>query len=1168
MKTMSALRLIIASFVYHWRMNLAVACGVAAGTAVLTGALLVGDSMRGSLRQLTLDRLGRIDDVLVTQRFFRRELADELAGRPEFGEHFASAAPAILIRASLENTDPQSPARANRVNLIGCDPRFLQLGNPGPRAIPDRRQIVLNRPAADRLGVKQGDTVLLRLPRVGSIPADSPLGQTRETTQTWRLTLADVIPAEGLGRFALSPDQRLPLNAYVSLDGLAGQLDRDGLANSILVAGRTVDACPSEESDKLLQSLLRPKLEDYGIRIERTERGYFNITSDRMLISPVVEQSILESLDKIDGLGVEPALTYLANTIACGSRQTPYSTITAVDFGARRPLGPFLWDPEGDRSMFSANDAHKKASVGRKMDQSPTPIPTPDNGQIVLNQWAADDLEAKPGDTIRVTYFDPESTHGRHRERTVELRLAAVCALAGAADDPNFTPSVEGVTDQLSMADWDPPFPFDGRRIRDKDELYWDRHKATPKAFVSPATGRKLWSSRFGRATSIRVAAPEGMSLADLRSKLALDPTRLGFVFQAVKRQGLTASSGATPFSVLFLSFSFFIIAAAVMLVALLFRLGIDGRATSIGILLAVGLRRRQVARLLLAEGLLVAAAGSLIGLVGGIAYAALMLAGLQTLWLGAIVTPFLRLHATPVSLIVGYASGLIVALAAIALSVRRAARVAPNQLLAGRIGGGGPLSGRRSQGVGWLAMGFVVAAIVTGLAAARIGEEIRAGAFFGAGALVLTAGLMIVWCCLRSGATGPAVSEGRGNLGRLALRNAARNPGRSTLTIGLVAATCFLIVSVSAFHLDPTGRAPALDSGDGGFALVAQSDQPIHEDFNTPSGRSELGFSAADTRLMADTKTFAFRVRSGDDASCLNLYKARQPRVLGVPRTMIERGGFAWANALKVGDSNNPWLALEAELGNDHDGTPLLPVVMEKNTATYSLHLWKGLGQTYDITDAGGRTVRLKIVGLLAGSIFQGDLLVSERQFLKVFPDQSGYRFFLTELPGGKEESKQTADMQNAMERRLGDYGFAAETTARRLAGLLAVQNTYLSTFQSLGGLGLLLGTFGLAAVQLRNVLERRAELALMRAAGFRRAMLARMVMIENGLLLIAGLGCGVVAALVALIPHLLAGSASVPWLSLTGTLLAILAAGLTASLVTLRPVLTAPLLTALREE
>ncbi|HYW78293.1 MAG TPA: FtsX-like permease family protein, partial [Thermoguttaceae bacterium] len=146
--------------------------------------------------------------------------------------------------------------------------------------------------------------------------------------------------------------------------------------------------------------------------------------------------------------------------------------------------------------------------------------------------------------------------------------------------------------------------------------------------------------------------------------------------------------------------------------------------------------------------------------------------------------------------------------------------------------------------------------------------------------------------------------------------------------------------------------------------------------------------------------------------------------------------------------------------------------------------------------------------------------------------------------------------------------YGMATETTGGRLADFLAVQNTYLSTFQSLGGLGLLLGTFGLGAVQLRNVLERRGELALLRAAGFRRSMLAVLVMLENGLLLALGLGCGMLAALVAVAPHLIGRTAVIPWPSLAGTLLLVLAIGLIAGLGAVRAVLRAPLLGALREE
>src|SRR5438477_7045327 len=98
MPSMSAFRLIVVSLVHHRRMNFAVALGVLAGTAVLTGALLVGDSVRGSLRHLTLDRLGRVDEALVANRFFSADLAGGLAAAPEFTTTFERVVPAIVLQ--------------------------------------------------------------------------------------------------------------------------------------------------------------------------------------------------------------------------------------------------------------------------------------------------------------------------------------------------------------------------------------------------------------------------------------------------------------------------------------------------------------------------------------------------------------------------------------------------------------------------------------------------------------------------------------------------------------------------------------------------------------------------------------------------------------------------------------------------------------------------------------------------------------------------------------------------------------------------------------------------------------------------------------------------------------------------------------------------------------
>jgi hypothetical protein len=178
-----------------------------------------------------------------------------------------------------------------------------------------------------------------------------------------------------------------------------------------------------------------------------------------------------------------------------------------------------------------------------------------------LNAWAAQRLKARVGDKIRLAFFAPESLHGKVGQRTAEFRLAAVVQLSGAAADRGFTPTVRGLTDRRSIHDWDPPFPFESRRIHAEDDQYWKEYGTTPKAFVALATGRKLWASRFGQTTSLRVKPLEGMTAETLRRRLDLDPAEQGLVFQPIRAQMLAASTGTTPFGGLFLAFSLFVIA-------------------------------------------------------------------------------------------------------------------------------------------------------------------------------------------------------------------------------------------------------------------------------------------------------------------------------------------------------------------------------------------------------------------------------------------------------------------------------------------------------------------------------------------------------------------------------------------------------------------------------
>lgn len=1114
MGSMNQLRFILASLWQYRRVHLAVAAGVAVATAVITGALLVGDSVRGSLRDLVLQRLGRIDQLLIAEQPFREQLATEL--------NADEATPLLIIPGSLTSTSGDASRRATQLSVIGHQPDFWNLGQGKLPISLERDQAAISQSVASELGLAVGDEVLLLVPLPTDMPADSVLGEKSETTTSKRLSIAVVLPDKGLARFSLRPSQQPPRNVFVSLETMQRMLDLDDRANALAIVGDIQD--------------LRPSLEDYNVSVTSLSVGstddpsYIRVTAERLVLPSALPAAFASAFPDAT---VQPAVTYLANTIQFGEAQIPYSTITGID---------------------------SQAEIGPILDENGKPVPLADD-EIVLNDWAAENLGTKIGDVLTITYYEPETTHGVLREaKPVQLKLKAIVSLTDEqgqpafAADPQLTPDLPGVTDQRSISDWDLPFEL-VEEIRKVDEDYWDEHSTTPKAFVSYALAKKLWSSRWGTDSLLRIPASSGLSVDEIKSRLQPDPEAMGMRLLPIREQGLAASRGTTAFEGLFIGFSFFLMASAVMLVALLFRLGAEDRANELGVLATVGWNTATLRRAWLSEAAMVALIGALVGVAAGIAYAKLMIYGLSTWWVAATVTPFLSLHVTPTSLGVGFTIGILVALATIAWSLRKMLQIPARQLLTGDCTDQADY--HQTSRSSWLPASLLAIAIALGFFALQLEGEAQAGAFFGSGALVLTALLIRLRQQLRMAeTTTPAALT----LAGLSARNARRYPARTLLSVALAAVASFLIVALSAFRLAPT------EEGTGGFDLIATTDVPLHFDPNTTDGREELGFGSKQNEQLSNVQFAGFRVRPGEDASCLNLYQTAQPQIVGVPERFDNNEQFGWAArgqraTDQQADASASWSLLNLDCGNDDNGQPVIPMVLDKNTAAYSLHLG-GIGGRMTIEDSYGQPVTLEIVGLLANSLLQGKVMIGEEHFLRLFPDTSGQQLFLIRQAGDASLD----ELSTLLETQLEDYGFDAVATEEQLAGFLAVQNTYLSTFQSLGALGLLLGTFGLAVAQLRSVLERRGELALLRSAGFRRSRLAEMVLGENAFLLFAGLGIGVIAALVAVLPHYLLNAAGTPWATLVALLGTVIVAGILSGWLAVRAAVRVPILPALR--
>ena len=1186
---------------HYWSTNLAIALGVAAATAVLTGALIVGESMRSSLRELTLQRLGKIDEMLVSDGFFRTNLAGEIAAMDLFKEHYERVEPAILFPGGTVAAEQNETARyAGQVSVLGITPEFWQFDHrfgqtkPEPRSAENTTDFtgdvaIINQAVADDLGITVADVengsakITVRVPKQTQLAADSALGRKTDLIESLvDLRVLKILPNKGLARFGLFPSQADPLNVFVPIELLQNSLARSVLkhktsreqANVLLLSGKG-ESPPSETVSRELRKSIRPTLADIGLQLKSVSQSlagagptappifdYTSLSSDKLVLTDEVERCIQQAFPD-----AKPVFTYLANDIRAADQSSgvPFSMVAGIDFDVTtETAGGYQFRPIS-------------AITGKTIQQ-------PKDDQIVLNQWAVEDLGLTIGDQVVVSFFEPETTHRSQVERSIEFELADVAAVTApdspfgynrrdgvipatyskpptVANDPDLTPVVPGVTDADSIEDWDLPFAT-ADKIRPQDDDYWDHYRTTPKAFINIATAKKLFHSRFGDTTSFRIPTEAG-ELPALENKLlnrfAKSEAELGLLLVPIKRRGLAASSGSTPFDVLFLALSMFVIGSALILVSLLFRLSIQQRAAEVGLLKASGFTPKRLRNVWLAEMSLVSLCGALIGLALGIGYAALMIKGLTTWWVGAIARPFLTMHVSWVSLLIGLVSGLLACVLTIAVSLRRTNKQSVIQLLRGQLESSDVSSKTRSSG--WLrgSISWVMVACAVGLAAfaTQLAGEPQAGAFMGAGFLLLAAGLTFVYSWLSSDSD--RESSVNLSLSRMALLSAKRNPLRSTLTIGLVAVASFLIAAVSSFRLTPN------EAGTAGFDWVGSSSQPVFDDLKTVAGQTTaLG---KDNLLPSEARVFSFRYKPGEDASCNNLYQSTQPRVLGVPDDFFDRQSeseskFAWAGSLS--ESENPWEPLSNEVTHAGTAEDPIPVVIDKNTANYSLKIF-ALGTIKEVHYDSGESFHFKAVGFLSNTILQGSLLMSQQDFLKAFPEVAGYQYFLVDEG---EVAFDTTDSPTVgiLEDRLSDLGFDARSAPKLLANFMTVQNTYLSTFQTLGALGLLLGTFGLAAVQIRSVLERKQQLGLLRAVGFEMPQLSSMVMLENAWLLLTGLAVGIGSALLTTVPHWLTGAASVPWLALVAIFASIMVVGLLTGWLASRSISRVPLLESLR--
>jgi len=1080
---MSMWGLIKRSLLFYRRTNAGVFLAVLVSTAVLTGALVVGDSVRYSLLMMVRERLGQTELALeLPGRFFRAELADDLSAELD-----GLVAPVLHIRGFIEKSDDSRAAK--RVDVYGVDERFFLIGGTAERGVfrdDGEAGVVVNESLAEQLGVGVGDEVKLRIQRPGLMPREVPLTPDSDLSLFFRVTVEGVAGKEQFGRFGVQANQVWPLNVFVPLDRLQADIGRPGRANMLLIGGGQAGKITVEQANAAMRKCWR--LSDAEIEFRRLEgRDALEMRSRRVFIDSAIGDAAL----KADGGGVG-ILTYFVNELRVGERVTPYSMVTAMSRGAGGVVPVDMGDDE-----------------------------------VLINQWLAEDLGAGVGDRLDVTY----TVLGPMRklvDRKSSFRIRGVIGMETAGVDAELMPDFEDLADVSNCRDWKPGITIDLAKIRKKDEAYWDRYRGTPKALVTLGAGQSMWSNRYGNMTAIRYYGG-GTSAEDIERAVldAVDPGWLGLFFQPVLERGLKAGSEASYFGWLFLGLSMFLIVAAVVLTGLLFVFGVESRSEQIGTLLAVGFSAGAVRGLLLGEGAVIAFLGAISGTAGALVYTRVMIWALSAAMSGSTI----YFDVEPATVLIGASAAVVISVFAIWLTVRKEVGRPARELLAGvaRWQFVSDISVWRGRAELIVAGGATAGALALLGVAGQGSTEAVAGAFFAAGSLLLVAGLAAGSALLKRMAG--SWKKPMSTLAGLGLRNCSRRSGRSLAVMALLACGVFLVVAVEVFRRDPLAGAERHDSGTGGFTLFGESAIGILQDLNSEQGRKALGLAGD---VMEGVEVVPLRVRDGDDASCFNLNRAQRPRLLGVrPERLSSRGSFRFVSIESEVGLKAGWDILKA-----HDREGVVPAVGDYPTIKWALG--KSLGDQIEYRDEKGRTFKVRLVGMLENSILQGSLVIAEDRFVERFPSEEGYRMLLIETAPEKVEA-----VAEHLSSRLAHFGLAVTSAKRRLAAFSEVENTYISIFQILGGLGLLLGSIGLGLVVLRNMLERRGELAMLQAVGFNRGVLKRLVLYEHWGLLAGGLVCGIFAAIVSVGPALKLPGTGVSYYSLSLTVGAIVASG-----------------------
>lgn len=874
---MTRFKLVFNSFIHYFKANLLVATGVAISTAVLTGALIIGDSVTFSLEQSAFYRLGSTTHLVSTvDRYFRSELAGELAAKGGF-----DVAPSLILEGMA--VADGGIDRINKVQITGIDDRFERIAKSPVYHNLSGNDVIISMNLAEKLKLKKGDTFLARIKKASLIPLNAPFVSDAETSVSFRAVVKEIADRHMLGLFNLKNSQTAPYNLFISLSTLNDLMKFNGKANQLLISTTTYN---NQQISGLLEECFTT--EDAGLKIKEIPvTNEKEISSERVFIDDQIVKAFEPFRES------HAVLTYFANGLESNGKTTPYSFVSTID----------------DNNLKD-ND-------------------------IIINDWVASDLNAKIGDSLKVKYYEIGPLR-QLIEKETQFIIKEIVPIEGKYADRELMPLLPGMSDAGHCRDWEAGVPIKLGSIRDKDEAYWNKYKGTPKAFISLKKAHEIWSNRFGNNTAIRVSN-KTFSDKEYRTlfSASVKPQNLGVMVTAVRNNGLKAARNGVDFSQLFLGLSFFLLVAAIILTALLFLLNLESRQSQLGTLLILGFTRNQIRKLLLSEGAIVAFVGGIIGLVIAVIYTKLIFIALNTLWWEVVRTSVLEIKIMTSTLITGLAISVLISIFTIIYSVNRSFRRQAVELQRQQDQPQKPLVATIKR------TGMIVSLVVAiGLVVFQLifSDHLRSSLFFLSGGLLLVGLLLFADNRLWRSRHNVADNFSIRGLNR---RNRSQNLGRSLTVIILFALGTFLVVSTGANRLGLITNGGEKTTGTGGFQFFAETSVPVLYSMNDKDRRLNEGITSefsvaqfskmdgddasclnlnrvsnpailgADTERLKGRFTFATKspeLKVNDTWDALN-----EPSVNGVVPAIADQTVIQWGLGMNIGDT----LLYRNELGD-----------------------------------------------------------------------------------------------------------------------------------------------------------------------------------------------------------------------------------------------------------